>query len=129
MRLNARRLRAAGDQAAMVLLAIEDVTEAKRFEAAQDELRQEQIARAEAEAATQAKDRFLAVLSHELRTPLNAMLGWTRILRSQPLDAADGGAGPRSHRAERRRRRCASSKTCSTCRASSRAACASTPGP
>jgi signal transduction histidine kinase/CheY-like chemotaxis protein len=46
----------------------------------------EQAARAEAEAANQAKDRFLAVLSHELRTPLNAMMGWVKILRHHPVD-------------------------------------------
>ncbi len=46
----------------------------------------EQAARAEAEAANHAKDRFLAVLSHELRTPLNAMMGWVKILRQHPLD-------------------------------------------
>jgi CheY-like chemotaxis protein len=34
----------------------------------------EQSARAEAEAANQAKDRFLATLSHELRTPLTPVL-------------------------------------------------------
>ena len=30
------------------------------------------------------KDEFLATLSHEIRTPLNAVIGWTRILQTQP---------------------------------------------
>jgi signal transduction histidine kinase/ActR/RegA family two-component response regulator len=42
----------------------------------------ERAARAEADAANEGKDRFLAVLSHELRTPLNAILGWTKLLRT-----------------------------------------------
>jgi signal transduction histidine kinase len=42
----------------------------------------------QAEAASRAKDEFLATLSHELRTPLHAMLGWARLLRTGALDEA-----------------------------------------
>jgi signal transduction histidine kinase len=42
----------------------------------------------DAEAASRAKDEFLAMLSHELRTPLHAMLGWARLLRTGTLDEA-----------------------------------------
>jgi signal transduction histidine kinase len=44
-------------------------------------LSNEQQARAEADAANQSKDVFLARVSHELRTPLNALMGWARMLR------------------------------------------------
>ena len=51
----------------------------------------EQTARAEAEAASRAKDDFIAMVSHELRTPLTAMLGWTRLLRAGRLDSTSAG--------------------------------------
>jgi PAS domain S-box-containing protein len=63
-----------------------DITERKQAEAEREQLAQEQIARAAAEAANRSKDEFLATVSHELRSPLNAILGYTRMLRSGPVD-------------------------------------------
>jgi PAS domain S-box-containing protein len=52
-----------------------------------DLLARAQKARQEAEAASQAKDEFLAVVSHELRTPLNTLRLWAGVLRNGPRDA------------------------------------------
>ncbi len=41
-----------------------------------------------AEAANQAKSRFLATMSHELRTPLHAIIGMADLLRGTPLQSA-----------------------------------------
>jgi two-component system, chemotaxis family, CheB/CheR fusion protein len=74
----------------LILLAIEDITTAKELERTRAALvEREQALRAVAEQATQAKDRFLAVLSHELRSPLQSMLGWVRMLRSGHLSAVN----------------------------------------
>jgi PAS domain S-box-containing protein len=51
-----------------------DITELKRAEA---ELRE---AKADAEAANEAKSRFLASVSHELRTPLTSILGFAKLI-------------------------------------------------
>jgi signal transduction histidine kinase/ActR/RegA family two-component response regulator len=39
-----------------------------------------------AEAASEAKSKFLSVMSHELRTPMNAVLGTLDLLRDTPLE-------------------------------------------
>jgi signal transduction histidine kinase len=40
-------------------------------------------ARRRAEAASEAKSRFLATMSHELRTPLNSIIGFSQVLATQ----------------------------------------------
>jgi PAS domain S-box-containing protein len=62
--------------------AVTDISEIKAAEVA---LRK---AKAEAEAATEAKALFLANMSHEIRTPLAGVIGTTRLLAQSNLDAA-----------------------------------------
>ena len=66
-------------------------------------------ARLRAEAASEAKSRFLATVSHEIRTPLNGVLGMADLLlgtRHRPRAVA-----PMSARSRRRARRCSRSST------------------
>jgi signal transduction histidine kinase len=58
-----------------------DVTEDRRV---RDELDRARVA---AEAASEAKSRFLATMSHELRTPLSAVIGYSEALLGQPEPA------------------------------------------
>lgn len=80
-----------------LVVLVHDITERKQAE----ELLREQeqhtqamlaeavAARAEAEAASRAKDEFLANVNHELRTPLAAILLWARALETPALGAAE----------------------------------------
>ncbi len=52
----------------------------RRFHQVKSAMEDLSIARAEADAANQAKTRFLAKMSHEIRTPMNGVLGMNALL-------------------------------------------------
>jgi PAS domain S-box-containing protein len=65
-----------------------DIEAQKQLEQQRDEMLQRELtAREEAENANRMKDQFLSILSHELRSPLNPILGWSKLLQTQKLDA------------------------------------------
>ena len=60
-----------------------DITRLKQV---QEELRRASL---EAQAASQAKSRFLSSMSHELRTPLNAIYGFGQLIEMEAQEKAD----------------------------------------
>jgi signal transduction histidine kinase/PAS domain-containing protein len=56
-----------------------DITEMKKHEQALT------LAIREADEASQAKNRFLAIMSHEIRTPLNAIIGFSSIIKKADI--------------------------------------------
>ncbi|SDT98551.1 multi-sensor signal transduction histidine kinase [Stappia sp. ES.058] len=66
-----------------VVSVIRDIDTRREMEADRD------AAREAADAAQEARSRFLATVSHELRTPLNAILGFSDLMRKLPQTASD----------------------------------------
>jgi len=88
MSLSARPIKS-HDGIAMILLAIEDITDRKNSEKERQELlHQTQEAKADADKANLTKDLFLATLSHELRTPLTSLLLHAQMLQHGTIDEA-----------------------------------------
>jgi len=82
MLLNARQIERALGKEKIILLAIEDITERKRYE---NELSKAKI---EADRANAAKSEFLSRMSHELRTPMNSILGFAQLMEMGELNPA-----------------------------------------
>lgn len=70
----------------LVVSAVRDITERKRFD------RQLEAVAKESEAASRAKSMFLSTISHEIRTPMNAILGCAQLMSRDPELGANAKA-------------------------------------
>lgn len=78
----------------IVLLFMQNRLLARAYNALSDLADDLRVAKNAADAASQAKSRFLATMSHELRTPLNAVIGFSEIIATE----AFGPAGQPAYR-------------------------------
>ena len=68
-----------GAQASLNVVAVRDLTERRRHQAAEKTIEDMRIAVDIADSTSRAKTQFLANMSHEIRTPMNAIIGLSRL--------------------------------------------------